>query len=354
MISVEHPKNKRNYGIDLIKILGILFVPSLHFFLNYGFYTGPLNDLMKVPQEAIRWISMTCIGLFLMSTGYLQYGKYPSRSHYVGILKYLLTFLMYSIITALYINGTQQIIKTTLAYFLQTPSYFWYMGCFIGLYCIFPYFNLLVDSIGKKEYQLLIAVLVACISVPEFLNGIPALYFNEKILFLPKYWTECFPVLYYFLGAYLKKYPLDVKKMHWLTILLGTAFILAGFDYWASGGGQPHCYGGGYAGLPVLIMTFSVFVLFYNFEIKTLWVRRVLKRMSGLTLEIYLGLIVSDTITRKIMESVTDCTLYRFRCWFLEVPLNFLISFIIAIVMKFLMENTIYHGIKRCTGEVYG
>lgn len=82
--------NIRYDGIDIIKIVAILFVPSLHFFLNFGFYKQPYTGFIMILQESVRWVSFTCIGLFILATGFLQCTKKIEKNTFKNIYKYLI------------------------------------------------------------------------------------------------------------------------------------------------------------------------------------------------------------------------------------------------------------------------
>lgn len=325
--------DNRKYGIDVIKTIGVWLVPSLHFFLNYGFYSVPMIGLLKIPEEMIRWVSFSCIGLFLMSSGYLQCEKEPNKKFYTGIVHYVAVFAAYSIITAAFLSHNP--IKTAFVTFLQTPGYFWYIGCFLALYCFFPFFNLLIKCFDtKQKFCTFLLLLIICISLPETVNNMPALFLPEKMLYLPNYWSESFPILYYFLGAFFRKYPVRIPKPVAAAIVGTTALAISCVDYVFSSGGVPHCYGGGYGGLPAVIITFSLFALFYDIDLKSRPFKRTFKFISSITLEIYLGLAISDKITKDFITALSSGDSFSFADYFYEVPLNFFFSFILAVIIS--------------------
>ena len=68
----EVVKPKRDIGIDIVKTIAILSVVGVHFFLNTKFYRVDLNNTNLFIQTIIQQICLTCIPLFVMSTGYLN------------------------------------------------------------------------------------------------------------------------------------------------------------------------------------------------------------------------------------------------------------------------------------------
>lgn len=60
---------RRNVGIDLVKSVAAICVVAVHFFLNSGFYEYPILTLPGVIGAFIRTALMSCVPLFLISTG---------------------------------------------------------------------------------------------------------------------------------------------------------------------------------------------------------------------------------------------------------------------------------------------
>ena len=127
---------QRYTGIDLIKILAIIFVPVLHFYNNYGFSSQNYSSYYSIIEVSIRWIAFSCIGLFIMSTGYLQNEKKIGKKYIFKIMNYVILYIIYSFITAIIIHGNVNYFRNTLYYLFQFPGYFWYMSFFFGLYLL--------------------------------------------------------------------------------------------------------------------------------------------------------------------------------------------------------------------------
>lgn len=76
---------KRETGPDLIRCLAFLFVVVFHSFLYNSYYTERQTGWQMVLADGFRWLSVSCIGLFLMLSGYLlshlldswAYGSFP-------------------------------------------------------------------------------------------------------------------------------------------------------------------------------------------------------------------------------------------------------------------------------------
>ena len=68
-------KENRLYNLDIIRILAFILLVSVHFFLNTGFYTTTPTGIRFDIAVIFRNLSMSCIPLFLIITGYLHCDK---------------------------------------------------------------------------------------------------------------------------------------------------------------------------------------------------------------------------------------------------------------------------------------
>jgi surface polysaccharide O-acyltransferase-like enzyme len=193
-----------------------------------------------------------------------------------------------------------------------------------------------------------IAVLVLVTAVPAFINGMPALFGGDKILFLPGWWVEFFPVTYYVLGAYFRRFPIKFSKVAAFVLVLLAVFGVSSVDHYFSEGGPPHFYGGGYGSLITVLITTLIFYLFYDVRMKNRAVSWVFKYLSSITLEIYLGYIISGVIANRIITSsfpsLTES--YNFKVFFLAVPLDFAVSTAFAILETTLIK-AVQVGIRK-------
>lgn len=330
---------KRYIGVDIAKILACVFVSGLHFFVNYGYQEKILNSPIVIIEIAMRWIFFTCVGIFIVSTGYLQCKKIPTKAHYKKISTYIGVYLIYCMLTAL-LKGEGELVRDTAQYFFQYPGYFWYMSFFIGLYFLLPYLNIIVEKLSESEMKKFIFVLLCVTAIPEFVNWLPA--FNKaqwKYIYLPNWWNEFFVITYYFIGAYFRKYKSIISKKVAVCILMVVPLAISSFDYLYSKGNTTIFMGGGYGSIITVLITVAIFQLLCNVTIKSDRICRIITYFSGLTFNIYLGLMISDKYTQLIMQKFSVNGIYPFRLIGLELPLNFGIALLIAIAVDAVIKG---------------
>ena len=96
------PKKVRYTGIDIIKILALIFVVTVHSFLHTGFYSTPMSFDFGLFQVFFRWAAFCCVPLFMTVTGYLMSRKKLTPGFYGGILRVLVIYLIASIINMIF------------------------------------------------------------------------------------------------------------------------------------------------------------------------------------------------------------------------------------------------------------
>ena len=73
---------ERNINLDLIRCVAAIFVISVHFCLNSGFYELTCSGMRMLIMCILRTAFITCVPLFLMLTGYLMNKKELTISYY--------------------------------------------------------------------------------------------------------------------------------------------------------------------------------------------------------------------------------------------------------------------------------
>ena len=244
-------KRIRDPAADLIRCAALFCVVAVHFFLNNGFYQelvqGPRMFLMVCMRNAF----MVCVPLFMMLTGYLNQNAEVSRGYFRKLLRPLGIYVLASICCAAYQLLIQREAFSVLhaaagLFSFRTAPYAWYMEMYIGLFLLTPFLNSLYTALdSKRKKQCLLAVLLILTALPSALNIFraagPAWWLQPSSdgayhQLIPQWWRGFYPITYFFLGRYLREFPLKLRPA-----LLGAALfllvLLAGaFNFYRSRG----------------------------------------------------------------------------------------------------------------------
>ena len=192
---------KREPGLDLVRCVALLCVVVFHFFLYNYYYYQPQTGLSMVMAGGVRWLSTSCIGLFLMLTGYLQSTRTDIRRCWQGILPVLLGYVLaaaVSIPVRHFFLGEVRSLEEWGCVFLEFGgvSYGWYVEMYVGLALLMPFLNRAMSQFDDRMMLLFAGVLLAITALPG----------ATPLILAPDHWRSIYPLTYYVLGAVVRRY----------------------------------------------------------------------------------------------------------------------------------------------------
>ena len=271
---------ERNYNLDLIRSVAVIFVLSIHFFLNSGFYDIICEGKKMFVMCVLRTCFITCVPLFLMLTGYLMCKKELTRKYFKGIGKtyfiYVIVCLFCLVFRIFYLQENLKIGQIILSVFdFSANSYSWYIEMYIGLFLMIPFLNILWNNITHSQRKWLLLTLFCLTALPSMFNcwNFFMIEGDSRVYntIIPEWWQgSVYVFFYYFLGAYFRddkeKKTLNVK--HWL-LLLGIMVLFGGFTYFRSYKGIYEWVAyNSYYGVQVIIIAFLVFEILLYIKIR--------------------------------------------------------------------------------------
>lgn len=221
--------SRREPGLDLLRCIALLFVVTFHSFLNNGYYSEPQVGISMWLAGSFRWLSVSCIGLFLMLTGYLKYEKTDVKACYRGLVPVLLGYCVAAAISIpirhFAFGDTQSFsIWITRLFSFSAVYYGWYVEMYIGLVLLMPFVNILLERLQDTR-----ALLALC-AVMLVITALPG---ATPIVIFPDHWRVIYPLTYYILGATVRR--IQPKTNPWIGIIgavamsaiLGVATVLS-------------------------------------------------------------------------------------------------------------------------------
>lgn len=257
-----------------------------------------------------------CVPLFLMLTGYLIQSKEPGRNYYLKILRILYIYLGSCFICGLFrvfylkINSVTNVIIRTLSF--ETAPYAWYIEMYIGFFLLIPFLNTMYDALHtQRKKQLLLVTLLLLTALPSILNIGNIYRLNELQWWLkpsmestytpliPDYWANLYPFTYFFLGKYLREYPVRFQPKQIAAFTIPVFLFTGLYSYYRSYG---HVFIAGFwqshGSVFMTVQSVLVFCFFIKLEYTRLpsIIRNVLAKISDLSLGAYLTSWVFDVI----------------------------------------------------------
>ncbi len=201
---------RRAFAPDLIRTFALLSVISVHFFLNSGYYTVPMAGKRMFVMTLVRSFFMICVPLFITLSGYLMSQKKLTPRYYKGLIKTVSIYLLASLVCYLFklcVNDGVFVLRDFLletAYYNAAP-YSWYVEMYLGLFMLIPFLNICYNGLETRTKK---TVLILSLLSLTALQSI----FNTRKLIFPDFWLETYPITYYFIGCYLREFPIKLKR----------------------------------------------------------------------------------------------------------------------------------------------
>lgn len=319
--------NNRFSGLDLIRALAIFSVIGGHFFLNSGFQQAEFAGVSMFVQGCAKFFFGIGVPLFLMLTGYLQGKKEATLKYYKGALRVLGSYAVFCLVTILfriYYLGEQGSVLQwghKVLDFSAIP-YGWYIEMWIGLFLLVPFLNILWRHIPTQRLKLvLLGTLYLMTALPDMTN-------RYGMHLTPGFWTDCYPLFFFFVGAYIRENGLTLRKSYLLGGVCLICLINPVFNtLFVRGHSMIQVAGGpwGIFGAPLAV---AVFALLYRWDTRLEWLRTALGSISKLSLDMYLCCWIFDALWYPIFKERWYESQGQFGVFFFAiVPLLFACSY---------------------------
>ncbi len=288
-------------GIDIVKILALFLVVSVHFFLYSGFYSTPITTEFGQLEIYLRWFDYCCVPLFMITTGYLMKNKKLEKKYYLGVLRVLILYLVISVICVLFNHfyhhrnySAWEFIRGLFMY--SDAQYAWYVEYYFTIFLIIPFINLAFNGLKTKNQKF--AMLATVIAVSVFSQSLYIGFDRDtQIRLIPGYFSRCYPIAYYLFGAFLRDCPPKRNAANKLYYAAGLAVALT----WLSNSTFQQSLANSdnnniflswhyndYGSWPVFACSCLIFLLLFDITCKNKTVTAVLKVLSRATFAGYL------------------------------------------------------------------
>lgn len=279
-------ENRRESNIELLRIIAMILIVAHHFSIHGGFEFT--TDSISVNRLWIQFIQMggkIGVNLFVLISGYFLVKLSDMKLSKVVRLGAQLFF--YSIVIYGIFVGVGLIdfnIKMFIKY-LFPPIFdiWWFASTYFVLYLVFPFINVLLNSLSKKMYQKMLILMTLCwCIVPTF----TAQSFGSNTLV----WF----VYLYCLAGYIRLWKdgaVIKNKVIWgavvilvaLTFLSAIIFDIMGFKYPVFSEYATYFYD--MQRLPMVLISVALFIGFKNAKVRY---SRLINIISTATFGVYL------------------------------------------------------------------
>lgn len=215
---------ERNYGIDLLRLVSMLMVVSLHILDSYvgGVLKGAEELTFK--GEFLWTLEILCLGavnIYALISGFVGYKSKHRGSNIIYLCLQLIFFTLIISGTDLIMainQGAELSVKEVILSFLPSIKGYWYFSAYFCLFFFMPLLDKIIETASRKSLKIA-AILCFCVfcCFTQIFTEVSGLEGGYTIWWL---------VLLYLLGAYLSRYD-PLKKWSAWACFLGFAVCVA-------------------------------------------------------------------------------------------------------------------------------
>lgn len=239
-------KNSRNSNIELLRILAVGGVTILHYNYNHAFSTVNQDGTNYLFLMIMESLCICAVDLFMLISGYFSW-----KNKVISVIKIadllvetIFIQIVFGVISAL-ISGTHLEIKNLVRMMIPVN---YYVVLYLVVYVISPFLNSLICILSKRQFSILVGLLMLLFSVLPYLTDtftfLTGFDINDMSTISRKGsgygYTIINFLLMYIIGAYIGKYKPTIKKMinivdlfiNWgLLTVLGLFGFSQGYDF---------------------------------------------------------------------------------------------------------------------------
>lgn len=281
------PKKERKLGIDLLRIVSMLMIVTLHVLKQGGILD---NATFGTTQYYIAWVleaaCMGAVNCYALISGYVGVNS-KIKYHKIAVL--WLEVVFYSLICAAIFANTipqEQAFETWADQFfpVYTRAY-WYFTAYFVMFFFTPYFNVMLNSLSKKQLK----GLGWCIFV--FFSLLQTVW-QSDVLVTKFGYSFIWLSLLYILGGIVKKTGLEKSVNAGLMLFCFVAFSLigAGYKFLATQNGWAVVKDNliTYISATVFAASFCLFLFFARIDVRTKAGKAFVRLLSPYTFGVYL------------------------------------------------------------------
>lgn len=289
-MGASETKKQRNVAIEVLRILSMLLIIFLHSIDHRGVLetADTSSNGMYLYVQFTYMLTQVCVNIYVLISGYfLVTSKFKLQKLFALWLEVVFYSLLIRIVfmaTGLEAFSISSLISCLVPVF---TGRYWFITIYFGLYLIFPFLNILIKAMNKKQHTLLNVLLFVLFSVWISVSS------SFKGMNSGGGWGIAWFTVLYLMAAWFRLYYVPNKKavgklLIWflLSAVIAVAMFV-GKNYlpilqtFASQWYR-------YDSVPALISSLCLFTAFLNIDIKNNVISKIVLFISPATLGVYL------------------------------------------------------------------
>lgn len=153
--------DRRNYGIDLLRIVSMIYVVILH---SLGAGGVLKSSALESSQFAIAWFleiwAYCAVNMFGIISGYVGYTDAPKRTKYSSYIIMWLQIVFYGVAITVMFNIIDSNIVSSSdlldMFFPVSNNLYWYFTAYTALFMIMPILNAAIRALPDKQLKIIL------------------------------------------------------------------------------------------------------------------------------------------------------------------------------------------------------
>ena len=362
MDSQSITKKKRDANIELLRIVAMLMIITLHF--NYRsnalLVLGEPASNVQIFATVLEAIAITGVNVYVLISGYYLSS---SKVKFSKILLLILQVYFYTLLIsgAMMFVGAYSVkpedkLDRALRYLFPISSeHYWFVTAYVIMYVLAPVMNAAVNTLKRKQLK---TVIIGLLTWFCFINSIVPAKFGTDRMGYDFGWFICL----YLIAAYIRKYNIvlfrDAKKsalVYLISVVVIAAFSLVfykinfdtgNFNYYA----EVPCHYNFFFALTGALGLFSVFRFM---RLKENLLAEVIRIIAPYTLGVYLlhmHFEIADRWVEWIEQIIGETPLDNVLTFFIHLVVSVLIVFFAGIFVDWIRKY-IFNFFGRVLGD---
>lgn len=284
-------EDKRNFGLDILRILSMYFVVILHI-LGQGGILGSVEFLS--PTYAAGWlmeiVSLTSVNVFGMLSGYMLIKKnslpiYKLMSQWIKVVFY--GFLWVLIFTIW--RGNVGVVNWVEALCPVTFGQYWYFTAYFCIYLFAPFLNSMINNLSNNNLVKLSSIIFVLFTIMQTIS------YSRDIYHLNNGSCVFWLLLMYVIGAVIRKVSVKITRRQACLMFSGCILLTLASKY---GGAyliwhllSEHKESNfliGYTSPTIFVASVALLYIFLEIRIDNKFLQRILTYLSIASFDVYL------------------------------------------------------------------
>ena len=157
----------RNNSLDLLRIISMMMVVSLHFFGHGGLVCGALVEGTAnwYLGESVHAFSIVAVNCFVLLSGYFQCTSKFKLKRLVSVWAQVLFYSVTLYILTALISGSFSVMVLIKSGLVVTMRQYWFVTAYLLMYAVSPFLNCAIRAMNQKMHLLCCCVLMGIFSV---------------------------------------------------------------------------------------------------------------------------------------------------------------------------------------------